>query len=746
MRFVSYAQNFEDVMLWRALKHVQNGFYVDVGAAYPLEGSVTKAFYERGWSGINIEPNKQCHAALQSDRLRDINLNIAISTHSQKLDFFESKESGWSSTNPAIGGKLLAEHMIKEIYSVEARSLNEIIEEYKIQDIHFLKIDVEGAEKDVLLGLDLERFRPWILVLEATKPNSQEDVSNNWEFLVASREYEFVYFDGLNKFYLARERSHLKIFFNSPPCVFDNFVLAQQQKLVEQVGSLEQAKVVIENEYAEVEGKYAEVEKKHAEVEKKYAKARKQYMDAKGNLDELTQKSKCIQTQLDVERARYSAVLASNSWKLTKPLRVFGRIVRRPIMSLHAGLTFGRNAAYRMVKRVRSRIVAIRENRIKFYGHISGAKPVLILDMYVLGQAVKTGVYRVCDELYLRFAQQKDFDIVYFAKGKSIQGVQEYLSERKLPNYLQRVPQSKISGIKEKIFFSPFGLVPNAVLSWPATKLAYFIHDLIAIKHPEYFHVNAAREVQDIICSLTKESIIFVNSESTKNDLLTYRSDIEIGQVTVTHLAADNRFHAPESFKLWPEKPPMPYVLALATLEIRKNMETVIDAFDDYVGRCPNTDLVLVIAGMTGWKLEKLKEKWSKKSYLRNKVIFTGFVEDEYLPALYRGAECFVYMSRYEGFGLPPLEAMACGVPVITSNNSSLPEVVGDAGVMLDCDDFFGVSEAIEKIHDDVEYRSQLSKKALSRAKIFDWNQTASIMIKRLKKEIGVDDAGNGLA
>ena len=120
---------------------------------------------------------------------------------------------------------------------------------------------------------------------------------------------------------------------------------------------------------------------------------------------------------------------------------------------------------------------------------------------------------------------------------------------------------------------------------------------------------------------------------------------------------------------------------------------------------------------------------------MSDRIIFTGFIDDNDLPALYSGALCFVYLSRYEGFGLPPLEAMACGVPVITSNNSSLPEVVGDAGLMFDCDDYQSVANAIHNICTDKEYQNELSRKSLEHSKLFNWNDTVEIIKKRLKRE-----------
>ena len=222
---ISYSQNFEDVILRRVLQNVTNGFYIDVGAAHPIYDSVTYHFYNSGWSGINIDPLEKNFIILQSTRPRDMNLNVAISDFAGTVKLFESEVDGWSTTIPEVAKNHLNLVGIssREIV-VNALTLNQISQKYvKKREIHFLKIDVEGGEKKVLLGFDLTKFRPWILVIEATLPNSQVEVFEDWESLVLERNYKFVYSDGLNRFYLAEEKSHLSELFKYPPNVFDNF-------------------------------------------------------------------------------------------------------------------------------------------------------------------------------------------------------------------------------------------------------------------------------------------------------------------------------------------------------------------------------------------------------------------------------------------------------------------------------------------------------------------------------------------
>jgi len=209
MGIVSYAQNFEDVMLWRALKDVENGFYIDVGANDPIIDSVTKTFYENGWKGVNVEPELELFELLLNDRHRDINLNMAISSKVESLEFYVSSIRGWSTTDKKSSTNLKDKDSFSEMRTVQAISLDKLCTDNNIEEIHFLKVDVEGAEKDVLESFSFDKVRPWICVIEATKPTTQIDVSEEWEYIILSKNYIFAYFDGLNKYYVAREHSSL---------------------------------------------------------------------------------------------------------------------------------------------------------------------------------------------------------------------------------------------------------------------------------------------------------------------------------------------------------------------------------------------------------------------------------------------------------------------------------------------------------------------------------------------------------
>jgi glycosyltransferase involved in cell wall biosynthesis len=169
---------------------------------------------------------------------------------------------------------------------------------------------------------------------------------------------------------------------------------------------------------------------------------------------------------------------------------------------------------------------------------------------------------------------------------------------------------------------------------------------------------------------------------------------------------------------------PSRYILFVGTLEPRKNVTILLQAFAQVMAETPQDDLGLVIAGGRGWGSEDYLATVDALK-LRDRVRFTGVVEDDHLPDLYRGALLFVYPSLYEGFGLPVLEAMACGTPVITSNRTSLPEVAGDAALLVDPTQPEALAAAMTSIIQDGELRQGLRAKGLTRARAFTWEAVA---------------------
>lgn len=301
MSFVSYAQNFEDVMLWRALHDVKAGFYIDVGANDPLEDSVSKAFYDAGWHGINIEPLPSHYAALAEARPRDINLNCAAGTRTDTLRIWECEVRGWATMDPAVAAAHEADGRYGSWSEVEVLPLAQICERYAPQDIHFLKIDVEGFEQQVLEGMDFRRYRPWIVLSEATRPNSQQESHLQWEPLLLETDYVFAYADGLNRFYVAKERAYLLERLKYPPNVFDRFSTNKEEIL---------HRWALDNERRAIEAEEA------AKHQREYARL------AARRLEEQQARADLLAAQVASLSANIQALEQSRSWRVTRPLRM----------------------------------------------------------------------------------------------------------------------------------------------------------------------------------------------------------------------------------------------------------------------------------------------------------------------------------------------------------------------------------------------------------------------------------------
>jgi FkbM family methyltransferase len=231
MTFNSYSQNLEDVILGRVLKDVTEGFYIDAGAFDPNLDSVTKAFYELGWTGINVEPVRNHFEKFLADRSKDINLQYLLSSSEEEIDFFEMHDGGLSTAVESIVYKHKLAGFSFEKQKKKTHTLSKIIDQFaQGKELHFLKVDVEGFELEVLRGMDFKKHRPWVLVIESTYPLTQEQNFESWEHIILRSDYSFVYFDGLNRFYLANEHEGLKSRFGLPPNVFDNYLSHRSAK------------------------------------------------------------------------------------------------------------------------------------------------------------------------------------------------------------------------------------------------------------------------------------------------------------------------------------------------------------------------------------------------------------------------------------------------------------------------------------------------------------------------------------
>ncbi len=252
--------------------------------------------------------------------------------------------------------------------------------------------------------------------------------------------------------------------------------------------------------------------------------------------------------------------------------------------------------------------------------------------------------------------------------------------------------------------------------------------DLSCFDHPQTHPKERVEMMQrNMPAAMAKADHIIVISEATGAALQRW-FNVDKSRITNTYLAADPRFQPQPADALAPALASLgltteAYVLCVGTLEPRKNLTTLFLAYGGLPAALRQR-YPLVVAGMSGWNTEALL-KSAEDLIRRGELRLLGYVADALIPSLYAGAAAFCYPSRYEGFGLPALEAMASGVPVITSNQTSLPEVVGDAGLMLDPDDVDSLREQLQRLLEDRVFAEMLGQRGLARSRVFSWERCA---------------------
>ena len=256
------------------------------------------------------------------------------------------------------------------------------------------------------------------------------------------------------------------------------------------------------------------------------------------------------------------------------------------------------------------------------------------------------------------------------------------------------------------------------------------IHDLSFEHLPQTFRWRSRKQLRITVRRTARQaSQVIALSKYARNDIVkTYQ--VSPDKISVIPLAASDHFRpisdeeelqrVRQTYGIEGE-----YMLSVGAIQPRKNLGRLVAAYSHLRGAKPEGKLPkLVLAGKCAWLYDETLRA-IKELELSDSIILTGYVPESDLPALYSGALCFIYPSYFEGFGLPPLEAMQCGVPVIVGDRTSLPEVVGDAAVLVDPFDVYALAAAIEKVVSDSNLRAKLSVQGLARAKLFEWRTTA---------------------
>lgn len=258
---------------------------------------------------------------------------------------------------------------------------------------------------------------------------------------------------------------------------------------------------------------------------------------------------------------------------------------------------------------------------------------------------------------------------------------------------------------------------------------------MIPYTNPEFFDIKKANKVKlnfvEKISKIDIDTIIFTNSEYTKNELLKYFPKFKNENVITTLLAADsNKYYKLEDIDLNQK-----YILSLCSLNKRKNLAFLVESFVEFLDKNPQVqDLNLVLAGPKGWLMDEMFKSIEKAEKYKDKIIITGFIEDNDMNIIYNSAFMFIFPSLAEGFGIPVLEAMQCGISVISANTTSLPEVYGDSAIGINPTNKGQLVEAISNLYNNENLREKLSNDGLEQSKKFNWGKTLDNMVKEYLK------------
>lgn len=296
---------------------------------------------------------------------------------------------------------------------------------------------------------------------------------------------------------------------------------------------------------------------------------------------------------------------------------------------------------------------------------------------------------------------------------------------------------------KINIYLSPIGIIDEEIKENKLIKKYIILYDIMPLMFPEYYpsyfltddHYNEFIRLRNV----NKEYYYFCISENTKKDFINYyKSIIDVNKVFVTHIASAQKIYPINDKKIFKSvlkkykikyNDIKKYIFSLCTLEPRKNLIFTIKCFIKFINKNNIQDLYFYLGGgQWNYFIKELEQQIDNLIEYRDKIIKLGYVEDEDINILYSNSLFFTYISQYEGFGMPPLEAMQAGTPVITSNNSSLPEVVGDAAIMIDYNSEEQCIKAFEDLYFNEDLRNEYISKGLERAKLFSWEKTVNKM------------------
>lgn len=761
MPITSYAQNSKNVVLWRALAHVERGFYVDIGARDPVVDSVSLAFYEQGWRGVHIEPG-----ADNADKLR------AARPDEDVIQTTVAQEAGdGSEIRPA---------------SIPSQPLSAILSPHGDRDIHWMKIDMDGMEARAIKSWLPSKARPWVVVVGSTKPKSADHAA--WEADLLDIGYEFVYFDGLKRYYLSVEHPELRPRFDVGP----NYLDVDKQPVQDELASRGRSeKMVLEAYLAEEKGPRPALENRLAAT--------------------------CAPTSWRIISPVRTARRAASwlgygiwSWATLKPGTRPWRVARRSAVQFadclnsHPRLAAPAKWILRRFPTLTNQLHAVVQAERYFQAfepQASSAGRRLLPDAVASPSTSRRGpAISLRSEIDKVDEPQGRLDRVFFwiestrsfPRNSGIQRVTRMLARSLMEQGVRLVPVAR--GAKPGHFkpattedlvhmakwngpapeqWSPWidptaaganawFVMPELPLDLPASarealldqaarfglRTAAIFYDAIPWKMRNQFPIGLAIAHHEYMRLLSRFDLVFPISEYSRRDLLGVLADS-----LETQQAADQKIIA---IALPGELPEIPRtkeqeqrsardvlsIFSVCSLEPRKNIGTLLDAFTS-VRQRTSESLELTIVGRF---IPRISDGVRTAIMTTPGVTWIENVDDAQLQALYVDADFTVFPSIEEGFGLPILESLWKGRPCICADFGAMAEVAEGGGcLMVDVRDTRQLADAIERLARDAGLRESLAQEAAARS-FKTWRDYAFEITTHLVEAIPVSDGETAIA